>query len=210
MNGVDFWREKPGETGKLVLRGKPKAKDAQLTATLDLMPPKGPSLGALRQQFFFHSAPGLRMIDVTVTILADHGQDLTFGDIEEGSLDLRFTENFRLDRGARMTYATGVTGRPIWGKQAAWTDYSVTRNGKPLGVTILDHPTNPRHPTYWHARHYGLNSANPFGVRDFTRNKAADGKLVVPKGGRVQFRYRVVIHEGADPAALFQSFSDQR
>jgi hypothetical protein len=210
VNGVDFWREKPGETGKLVLRGAPKTKGEELSATLDLMPPKGPSLGTLRQQFTFRSAPGLRMVDVTVTYLADRGQDLTFGDTEEGALGLRFTDDFRLDRGARMSNSEGITGRPIWGKPAKWTDYAVTRGAKTVGVTILDHPGNPRHPTYWHARHYGLNSANPFGVRDFTGDKSRDGKLVVPKGGQVQFRYRVVIHEGGDPAALFQAFAATR
>jgi hypothetical protein len=41
---------------------------------------------------------------------------------------------------------------------------------------MMDHPSNPRFPTYWHARDYGLFSLNPFGVRDFERNRA----LMVP------------------------------
>lgn len=208
VNGVDFWREKPGETGTLVLRGAPKTKGNQLTAVLDMMPPKGSApLGTLRQQFSFHSAQGLRIVDVLVTIAADRGVALVLGDTEEGALGLRFSDDFRLDRGARMRNSEGVTGRPIWGKPARWTDYAVTRGTKTIGVAILDHPRNPRHPTYWHARHYGLNSANPFGIRDFTGDKSRDGKLEVAKGRQVRFRYRVVVHEGADVEALFREFA---
>ena len=32
------------------------------------------------------------------------------------------------------------------------------------GVAIFDHPSNPQHPTTWHARQYGLIAANPFGL----------------------------------------------
>jgi hypothetical protein len=84
------------------------------------------------------------------------------------------------------------------------------RNGKPLGVTMMDSPFNPRHPTYWHARNYGLNSANPFGVRDFTGDKSKDGSLTVPEGGKTVFRYRVAVHNGAEPQKMFEAVAQQQ
>jgi hypothetical protein len=78
-------------------------------------------------------------------------------------------------------------------------------------VAILEHPSNPRHPTYWHSRAYGLFAANPFGVRDFTGDKTKDGSLTIEPGQSVRFRYRVVIHPGdvkaANIAALYQKYA---
>ena len=61
----------------------------------------------------------------------------------------------------------GVQGREMWGKRAKWVDYWAPISGNTVGIAIFDHPSNPRHPTWWHARHYGLVAANPFGVHDF-------------------------------------------
>jgi len=63
-------------------------------------------------------------------------------------------------------------------------------------VAILDHPTNPRYPTYWHSRSYGLFAANPFGLHDFLRDKSQDGSLTLEPRQSIRFRYRVVIHPG--------------
>ena len=35
----------------------------------------------------------------------------------------------------------------------------VLANGKEYGVAVFDHPQNPRHPTRWHVREYGLLAA---------------------------------------------------
>ncbi len=40
-----------------------------------------------------------------------------------------------------------------------------------VSMVICDHPKNPSYPTYWHARGYGLFSANPLGGNDFTEGK---------------------------------------
>ena len=54
---------------------------------------------------------------------------------------------------------------------------------------------------------YGLNAANPFGVRDFTRDKSQNGKIEIGAGGTLRFRYRVAIHEGVSPEPLWESFA---
>ena len=81
-----------------------------------------------------------------------------------------------------------------------------------MGVAIFDNPKNPRFPTWWHVRDYGLFAANPFGQHDF--EKMADkkaGNLVVPAGKSVTFRYRFYIHAGdtqqADVAAQYRQYA---
>ena len=85
----------------------------------------------------------------------------------------------------------------MWGKRSAWVDYSGRLDGEKVGIVMMDHPGNPRHPTYWHSRAYGLHSINPFGVHDFLNDKTQDGSLTLQPGEHVRFRYRVVVHPGA-------------
>lgn len=212
VSGADFWRELgPEKTGRLVLRGKPRTKGSRLEAECDFIAPGGKRLGSVLQQFAFVQQGGVILVDVTLDIRADAGESLTLGDTEDGGLGFRYSDDFRENRGATLRNAEGLEGtKAIWGKRSRWVDYSALRDGKRIGVALLDHPSNPRHPTYWHARGYGLNAANPFGVRDFTRDKTQNGKLEVPQGGTVRFRYRAAIHEGADPEALWKSFASHK
>ena len=89
-----------------------------------------------------------------------------------------------------------------WGKRADWCDYYGPVEGKTVGIAIFDHPQNPRHPTWWHVRDYGLFAANPFGQHDFESlpDKTA-GNLDVPAGKSVTFRYRFYLHEGDEQQA---------
>src|SRR2546426_6254040 len=76
-----------------------------------------------------------------------------------------------------MVNSTGATGeKRIWGKRADWVDYYGNVAGEDVGIAIFDHPENFRHPTYWHARGYGLFAANPFGTREFTRDRRQEDR----------------------------------
>jgi hypothetical protein len=159
-------------------------------------------IATMTQEFEFHRGPAGNIIDVRLVLRADKGTELKLGDTEEGTLGFRFRDEFRQDRGATLMNSEGlVTTEKIWGRRAGWVDYSTTVAGETVGVAIMDHTRNPKHPTYWHARGYGLCAANPFGERDFHRDKTRDGSLTVPKGGKIEFRYRVVIHPGDSKSA---------
>jgi hypothetical protein len=101
-----------------------------------------------------------------------------------------------------MTNAAGATGmKDVWGKPSPWVDYSGTVDGQPVGIAIFDHSKNPKHPTTWHARDYGLFAANPFGDHDFYNDKTKDGSVTIDPGKSLRFRYRVVLHSGDTAAA---------
>jgi hypothetical protein len=111
-----------------------------------------------------------------------------------------------------MVNAEGAeTEKNCWGKRSAWLDYDGQVDGQTVGVAVFDHPSNPRHPTYWHTRAYGLLAANIFGVHDFLNDKTKDGSLTVEPGQPLRFRYRVVIHPGntreAGIAALYTKYA---
>lgn len=156
------------------------------------------------------TAAGNRAIDLRVTLHASEG-DVVFGDTKEGSLGVRLHPGLKLRDGATGVNSEGVTGKKVWGTSAAWVSYTGTTedgpDAKPIGVAVLDHPDNPRHPTTWHARDYGLLAANPFGWRAF-KGKKHDGTLTIPEGESVTFAYRVLLHTGADVAEEYAAWTE--
>jgi len=204
INGVDFWRDKgPDVTGRIVAAGEPAAAGDTVTGLFRLIAPGGKELGEIEQSFRFKVWGETRIADVRVTLRAPKDHPLRFGDTEEGALGLRFRDEFREDRGAVITNSNGLTGtKQVWGQRAEWVDYTTTVAGRQLGVTLFDHPANPKYPTFWHARGYGLCAANPFGEHDFMKDKSRDGSYTIPAAASAVFRYRVAIHPGPLAASL--------
>jgi hypothetical protein len=81
--------------------------------------------------------------------------------------------------------------------------------GKTVGIAMFDHPGNPRHPTTWHVRDYGLFAANPFGIHDFEKKEKGAGDLTIPAGKSITFRYRFYIHPGTtEEARVAEKYAD--
>ena len=131
---------------------------------------------------------GARVVDYAVTLHASEGP-FTFGVNEEGMMAIRTHPELRLEGSVAKGHAINSEGdrdKPVWGKRAKWVDYWGPVDGKVVGVAILDHPSNPNHPTWWHARYYGLVAANPFGIHDFEKDKPEGaGDMKIASGGSV-------------------------
>ncbi len=146
----------------------------------------------------FSGGSGHRMMDLDITIHASHG-DVTFGDTKEGSMAIRLAPTMRVEGEVGKGHVINSEGHrdgSAWGKRAAWCDYYGPLKDEVVGVAIFDHPQNPRHPTWWHVRTYGLFAANPFGVHDFEKKPAGTGDLTIKSGDSVSFRYRFYFHKG--------------
>lgn len=208
INGADFWREQGRDkTARLINRTNPKVGKGRVAVDLAMQPPTGPAMGSIRQEFAFQDYGNLRLLDAVITLRADAGQALLFGDSDDGGFAFRLREEFREDRGARLRNSEGRAGtKEIWGQPALWVDYSAQVEGKRAGVALFDHPSNLRHPTRWHARGYGLNAANPFALKSFT--KQGDGSYSLPAAEKLVLRYRAVIYEGEpEIGALYHDYA---
>ena len=145
----------------------------------------------------FYADPKLRYFDVDITLTAL--APVTFGDGKDGAFGIRLRPVLQEDKGgaSHITNADGLVGeKALWGKPSNWCDYSGEIAGEKVGVTILDHPDNPRHPVRWHARGYGLFAANPWGLSVFTNDKTQNGAMTLDPGKSLRYRYRVIIHPG--------------
>ncbi len=143
------------------------------------------------------------MIDFEIAIFASQGE-VVFGDTKEGSMAIRLAPTIQLTGKAgrgHIINSEGVRDGQTWGKRAAWCDYYGPLEGQVVGVAIFDHPSNPRHPTWWHVRDYGLFAANPFGVHYFEGKPEGTGNIVIPAGENLTFRYRFYFHKGDEKQA---------
>jgi hypothetical protein len=93
------------------------------------------------------------------------------------------------------TSSEGLKGDAVWGTRGKWTILSGTIGSEPITIAILDHPSNPTYPTYWHARGYGLFSANVFGRKVF-KDTEPEFTLTLEPGKSVTLRHQVLILPG--------------
>jgi hypothetical protein len=207
INGSSFWVEElfaqyykdlKFKYGRMVFRSvnvMSGGSTGAIKATFDLKGGSGEDLGEQTQSFLFRGDADARIIDCEFVIKAG-AKPLVFGDSKEGTFAVRLNPELDAPQGV-MHDSEGRQGESqIWGKRANWVDVSGLVDGKMVGVAILDGPGSFRHPTYWHARGYGLLAANPFGLSYFLNDKKADGSYTLPAGQSVKFAYRVVIHDG--------------
>lgn len=210
VNEWDFWANEPSQKGIGKGRGTIVVRDVALhdsgkkTASMlvkaDWLDGTGKKLLEETRRMTFYSLPDARQVDFDITLKA--AEKVAFGDTKEGTFAIRLAHPL-IEKGqsggqaGKMTSSTGTMGmKAIWGQPAPWVDYAGTIDGEALGVAILDHPGNPRHPARWHARDYGLFAANIFGLHDFMSDKSKDGSMTLAPGESTRFRYRVVIHPG--------------
>jgi hypothetical protein len=208
VNDLDFWNIAPlnqapynrADRGRIVLEklgeiksGKDQGSIAAIFAWNDH---DGRKLLTESRLMTFYADPTLRVIDFDITLTAV--QKVVFGDEKDGLFGIRLRPVLQEQGGpGHISNAEGLVGeKQLWGKPSNWCDYSGEIQGEQLGIAILDHPGNPRHPERWHARGYGLFAVNPFGLAAFTNNKSENGSLTLEPGGRLHFRYRVIVHPG--------------
>lgn len=214
VNGFDFWgnEKRGGNFGRIVLskvNNLAGGKDSGIIdAVLEWRDPSGKPLLTEARKMIFYNQPKTRTIDFDILLTAM--EKVTFGDTKEGTFAVRVATPLQEGNTGKIVDSQNREGeKQIWGKRADWVDYSGTVEGEPLGIAIFDHPGNPRHPTWWHARGYGLFAANIFGWKDFENDKSKDGKLVLAPGETLRFRYRVFIHPGDSRSArVAQTYRD--
>ena len=208
INGYDFWgeaefsqwsRHSASTFGRTVFRELDEMRSGPDSATLraefNLVRSDGQVIAAETQSYSFRGDEQARIIDCEFTIHANYGP-VKMGDTKEGTFAIRLHKALESPPGHMVNSAGGRGEKEVWGKRADWVDYYGNVSGEEVGIAIFDHPKNLRHPTYWHARHYGLLAVNPFGLKEFLHDRHQDGSFVIADGGSLTLRYRVFIHHG--------------
>lgn len=193
--------------------------EGTLEVTTEWVDSRGTPLLREQARFVFRARPDLRTID-RITTLTALDEPVLFKDDKEGVIGLRVArglempsrtaETFTDANGRPTTVAvldnTGVTGNyrtsegkegeAVWGTRGRWATLTGVVNGEPVRIAMLDHPSNPGFPTYWHARGYGLFAANPLGQKIFSNGREEMNLRLAP-GQSTTFRHEVLIMTGA-------------
>lgn len=170
-------------------------------------------------EYHFIAEDSVRIIDRITTLTAGN-EEVSMPDTKEGMFGIRVARQLELPSQGEITLysasgepervkaldneaisgnyrsSEGGTGLDVWGTRARWMDLYGNIDGEKISLVICDHPQNPSYPTWWHARGYGLFSANPLGAKDFTKENEILN-FSIAAGQSVTFRYRVVISSGA-------------
>jgi hypothetical protein len=204
-----------------VVDAKGGADAGELTVETEWVKPDGTPLLREQTRFVFRGTADSRSIDriTTLTALAER---VVFKDNKEGFIGMRvargleqpdqkaetFTDASGKPAATKVVDNTGVSGEyvsseglkgdAVWGTRGRWTLLAGSVEGEPVTLALLDHPSNPGFPTYWHARGYGLFAANPLGESVFSQGKKQLNLTLEPRQSTT-FRYRVLILSGKVP-----------
>lgn len=219
VNGHNLWSEEAGH-GAMLQRGEPVVgkvgEVVSIDGMVDWFGPEGQPLLEERRSVWVRAEGDLRIMDHRSELRARYG-DVTFGDTKEGGLfsvrvptSMDAKDKGRIENSEGQVYDSGQGEEVTWGKRAAWVDYSgPTPGGPQWGHTVVDHRSNPHHPTYWHVRGYGLFTANAFGAHDFKNDKTIDESMTIPSGEQAVFSYRLIIHPGRGVNTRIRTLIDE-
>jgi Methane oxygenase PmoA/Domain of Unknown Function (DUF1080) len=211
---------------KRVVSAKGGGNGGELVVEMEWLQPDGVALLLERTQFVFRGTGAARSID-RITTLTALDRKVVFRDNKEGTLGLRVTRALEqpadkpeiftdasgkatkvavLDnKGVTGEYLSseGLKGDAVWGTPGRWCILTGKIEAEPVTLGILDHPSNPTFPTYWHARGYGLFSANVFGRKVF-KSDQEELVLTLEPGKSVTFRHRVLVLSAAPGAEAIE------
>ena len=198
VNGVDFWANEEsqrtrGEKGTIALDAIDTVQSGEdeglIKARFSWKGAGGNLLVTEHRTMAFRREAEDNIVDFDIVLVAEVAP-VRFGDTKEGTFAVRMATELEeqhlrakgIPRTGRIANAEGrTTEANAWGQRSAWVDYSGSISGKPMGVAIFDHPGNPKHPSYWHVRGYGLFAANIFGEHDFHADESRDGSITLER-----------------------------
>jgi len=192
VGGVDFWGDRGG--GRIVHRQIEQYADgpreAWLLAVNTWQANDGKVLMVERRRICLEPLEGDQWL-MTIDLRLDSppAGPVTLGKTPFGMIGVRMAKTICVhDGGGRILNSEGQINEPqVFRKPARWVDYSgpVTNQARG-GITLMDHPTNPGHPTPFHVRTDGWMGAC----------LTLDGPLTIEPGKPLRLCYRLWIHPG--------------
>ncbi|MEX2233545.1 MAG: PmoA family protein [Cyclobacteriaceae bacterium] len=194
--------------------------EATLVALASWKDPSDKEVLTERTEYHFITSGTVRIVDRITTLTNPGTEVVNFKDTKEGMFGIRVARQLELPSNEELTLtdaqgnpttvkkmsnegvtgnyrsSEGITGEKVWSTRAKWMNLYGSIGNEKISLVICDHPENISYPTYWHARGYGLFSANPLGAKDFTQGKE-EINYSLPAGQSLTFRYRIVVSSGS-------------
>jgi len=187
VNGSSFWADRTGS--RIVHQRIEELADDAVQSLNAWIDKEGKTLLRERRRTSVELLPGNEWLLILDLQLEAQEKEVTFGKTPFGLLGVRMAKSIGVkDGGGTIRNSEGGVNEPevLW-KQARWVDYSgpVTATITE-GITLMDHPSNPNHPTFFHVRNDGWMGAS----------LTYDAPRTLAPGQPLQLRYGLYIHAG--------------
>jgi hypothetical protein len=207
VNGVVFWGDKG--KGRIVQQKIEKLTDADAEASLTVLnawieQDKQKTLMLERRRVAvqpLEKGEWLLLLDLQFETNSK-GEEVTLGKTPFGLLGVRMAKSIGVnDGGGTIRNSDGkVNEKEVLWKPAKWVDYSgaIRRVAERItieGITLMDHPSNPNHPTVFHVRNDGWMGAS--------LTFADPRKLQA--GKPLRLRYGLYVHAGQTSIAELEA-----
>lgn len=211
INGENFWEERGEGWGTQRTLEPPAITHGaggriEISSRQEWVRPEGKGIVFLERRTFSHVPVDEHAyamdFQFELTAAADLKLDRTVFTTWGGYGGFTFRGN-RNWQETKLLFSDGTTSdRPI-GYRALWVDLSGKLDGgqnQTGGIAMFDHPSNRRHPTPW----YGGTGPGHYFNAAFLFHEPMD----VAAGEELDFRYRVLVHDGIWDQAMLQKAYD--
>ena len=203
VGGIDFWREAGPIAGQIVHQTRREGlqyEDGPQAASLLTLnhwnDPQGKTLMIDRRRATVMSGEdGSWWLIVDLQFEAPPDAPVTLGKTAFGPIGVRMAKTIGVtDGGGRILNSEGQRNEAeMFHKPARWADYSgPITNEQTAGITLMDHPVNPGHPTPFHVRDNGWMGVCP----------TLDAPLTVTPEKPLRLRYGLWVHPGVPDAQM--------
>jgi methane monooxygenase PmoA-like len=189
VDGVSFWDDRAA--GRIIHQRVERFADADASAlVVNSWATSNQVLITERRLITVRPLPHdewLLIIDLQLEPKAD---SVTFGKTPFGLVGVRMAKTIGVnDGGGEIRNSEGgINETNVLWKRARWVDYSgPIKPGATEGITLMDHPSNPNHPTYFHVRNDGWMGTS----------LTYDAPRAVHKTHPLKLRYGFCIHRGS-------------
>ena len=199
VNGVSFWDDRG--KGRIVVQRAEQFEDGDdEAAVLTVAEWRADGVAALteRRRTAIRLMPNnewMLLIDLQLESAGTNA--VTFGKTPFGLVGVRMAKTIGVhDGGGTIRNSEGgVNEKGVLWKPARWVDYSgpITATARE-GLTLMDHPANPNHPTTFHVRDDGWMGAS------LTHH----GARLLKIGEPLRLRYALYVHAGAPDTTTIQ------
>jgi hypothetical protein len=219
VNGISFWEERKADCGRMVhlafseITSGQRGRFVERLAWRDL---EGEDLVLETRTVEIPASPSeVRLLDIAIDLHAARN-DVELAATPYNLLACRvidamcridekreYTRRYGplvdfspMDQGGRITNSEGQQDDDCRGARARWCDFSgPLGDGGVGGIAILDHPSNPRHPTPWH------NWNNMTITASFTFHEP----FTLKRDQHLALTYRIAVHPGTAAEANVES-----